>query len=171
MKARRDVPSYRSWVFPLQTAVRMMEAESAPATFSSPSPPSFLPLTGSGTLTPLFFSRMWLRSAKTVAAMTGDGVWLFSHTLHIPTFPIFVLENEATPLLVGLLSLQRRSSPVPAPSVCCCHLVSARRHPGQGSTFQDLDQRQIKMDRVHILSLQRGHGHASVCVCGGVLAC
>lgn len=104
MKARRDVPSYRSWVFPLQTAVRMMEAESAPATFSSPSPPSFLP------------SSDWIRSAhpfvflqdvaafmKTVAAMTGVGVWLLPHTLHIPTFPIFVLENEVTLLLVRLL--------------------------------------------------------------------
>lgn len=31
----------------------MMEAESVPATFSSPSPPSFLSLTGLGALTPL----------------------------------------------------------------------------------------------------------------------
>lgn len=93
MEARRDVPSYRSWVFPLQTAVRMMEAESAPATFSSPSPLSFLPS----------LERSLLCFPPGCGGDDRRRARLLSHTLHIPTFPIFVLENEVTPSLVRLL--------------------------------------------------------------------
>lgn len=121
-KARRDVPSYRSWVFPLQTSVKMMEGESVPATFSSPSPPSFLPLTGLGAFAPLFFFFSGCECVQQKQALTGDSVCLFSHTPHIPpcrTFSIFVLESKRGQTFTGFARFCRdKAAPARRSSQC-----------------------------------------------------